>query len=106
MSNNEEILSVEKETEHAIKMGKALSRLNSNEDFRTLIIDGYLKDKVLASVSLLAVPQIKSQGQRPDIMEDIVAASNLSYFLQMVENAFIDATDPVLSDDEEEELNG
>ena len=106
MSNNEEILSVEQETEHAVKMGQALSRLSSNEDFKTLIIEGYLKDKVLASVSLLSVPQIKSQGQRPDIMEDLVASSNLSYFLQMVENAYVDATAPVLSDEEEEELNG
>ena len=106
MSNNEEILSVEQETEHAIKMGQFLNTLKDREDFRTLIIEGYLKDKVLASVSLLAVPQIKSQGLRPDIMEDLVAASNLSYFLQMVENAYVDATAPTFSDAEEEELNG
>ena len=101
MSNIEEILSVEQETEHAIKMGKALKRLNDNEDFKTLIVDGYLKDKVAASVSLLAVPQIKAQGRRPDIMEDLVAASNLGYFLLMVESNYTDATDPVLSDEEE-----
>ena len=106
MSNNEEILSIEQETEHAVKMGQALKRLNSNEDFKTLILEGYLKDKALASVSLLAVPQIKAQGRRPDIMEDLVSASNLSYFLQMIEGAYVEATDPVLSDEEEGELDG
>ena len=106
MSNNEEILSVENEAEHAVKMGKALSRLQDNKDFKTLILEGYLKDKALASVSLLAVPQIKASGQRADIMEDLVASSNLAYFLQMVENAYVEATDPVLSDEEEEALNG
>ncbi len=106
MLDNEEILSVEQETDHAIKMGEALKRLRENKDFKDLILDGYLRDKVLASVSLLAVPQIKSQGRRPDIMEDMVAASNLQFFFQMVDDAYIGAVDPVLSDEEEEELNG
>lgn len=103
MSENEEILSVEKEVEHAIKIGKALKRLQDNDDFKTLILEGYLKEKALASVSMLSVPQIKESGKRPDIIEDLVASSNLSYFLIMVENAYIEATDPVYSDQEEEE---
>jgi uncharacterized protein (UPF0264 family) len=104
--SNEEILTVEKETDHAIKLGKALIRLRENQDFKDLIEEGYLREKVLASVSLLAVPQIKAQNKRPDVMEDIVAASNLQYFFQMVDNAYIEATDPVYSDEEEAELNG
>lgn len=104
--SNEEILSIEKETEHAIMMGEALKRLQSNDDFKTLILEGYLKDKALASVSLLAVPAIKSQNRRPDVMEDLVAASNFGYFLIMVENAYMDASDPVYSDQEEQELDG
>lgn len=106
MSENDEILTVEKETEHAIKMGKALIVLRSIPEFITLIEEGYLKEKVLASVSLLAVPQIKAQNRRPDVMEDIVAASNLQYFFQMIENAYLEATDPVYSEAEEEEMNG
>lgn len=106
MSKNEEMLTIEKDTDHAIKLGEAYKRLAANQDFKDLIIEGYLKEKVLASVSLLAVPQIKAQGRRPDIMEDMVAASNLQYFLQMVENAHIEAIDPVYSEQEEVELNG
>ena len=106
MSDNEEILYVEQETDHAIKMGEALKRLRENKDFNDLILDGYLKEKVLASVSLLAVPQIKAQGKRPDIMEDMVAASNLQFFFQMIDDAYTGAVDPVLSEEEEEALNG
>ena len=103
MLENEEILSVEREVEHNIKIGEALKRLQDNDDFKTLILEGYLKEKALASVSLLSVPQIKESGKRPDVIEDLVASSNLSYFLTMVENAYMEATDPVYSDQEEEE---
>ena len=106
MSNPEDIASVDRtaEVEHAIKMGEALNRLRQNPDFQTLILDGYLKDKALASVSLLAVPQIKEQGRRTDIMEDLVASSNLEYFFSMVDNQYLGAKDPVLSDEEQAEL--
>ena len=90
--------------DHAIEMGEALNRLQRNKDFVKVITDGYLRDKVLASFSLLAVPQIKSQGQRPDIMEDLVAASNLKYFFQIIEHEYEGARNPILSDEEEEEL--
>lgn len=64
----------------------ALERLQKNPDFKKIITDGYIKTKALDSVSLLAVPSIKTQGQRPDIMEDLVAISNLQYHFLMVKN--------------------
>lgn len=89
---------------HDLKMGEALNRLKNNPDFQMVILDGYLKDKVLASVSLLAVPQIKKEGRRTDVMEDLISASNLEYFFQMVEALHEGAVNPVLSDEEEAEL--
>ena len=90
------------EIEHAIQMGEALERLEQNKDFQTFILKGYLEGKVLASFSLLGVPQM--QGKRGNIMEDLVAASNLKYFLQMTRLAYEGAKKPILSDDEEEEI--
>jgi hypothetical protein len=90
--------------EHHLKMGEAMDRLRNNPDFQTVILDGYLKDKVLASVSLLAVPQIKDAGKRTDQMEDLISASNLQYFFQMIDNFHEGCKDPILSDDEEQEL--
>ena len=104
MSNPELEQAKSQNAEHDIVMGEALERLEGNADFKTVIMNGYLEGKVLASVSLLAVPQIKAEGRRGDLMEDLVAASNLKYFLQMVRMSYSAAIDPVLSDEEEEEI--
>ena len=104
MSNQDELLTVDQAVDHDIKMGLALERLKRNEDFKNLITNGYLKEKALASVSLLAVPQIKEQGRRTDIMEDLIASSNLEYFLQMVEQRYEGAKNPILSDQEIDEM--
>lgn len=104
MSNQEEIFSVDNEVDHALVMGEALNELRNNKAFQMLILDGYMKDKALASVSLLAIPQIKEAGKRTDVMEDLIAASNLAYFFQMVDQAYEGAKEPILSDEEEEEL--
>jgi len=90
--------------EHAVVMGEAYKRLQRNGDFKTVITNGFLDEKVKASVSLLAVPQIKDAGQRPNVIEDLIAASNLGYFFQMIEQQYEAATAPILSDEEEEEL--
>ena len=90
--------------EHAVIMGEAWNRLQRNADFKKVILKGYLEQKVLASMSLLAVPQIKDKGLRPGVMEDLVAASNLQYFFKIIEHEYAGATSPILSDDEEAEL--
>lgn len=105
MSNQEENMELETvENEYYVEMGEALKRLRKNPDFQKVIEEGYLKEKALSSVSLLSVPSIKQRNERGDIMEDLVAISNLQYFLQMVEQFFEAAQDPVLSDDEEAEM--
>lgn len=62
----------------------ALERLEKNPDFQEIILNGYLKEKVLDSMTMLANPSVKQHNQRPDVMEDLVAASNLNYFLFMI----------------------
>ena len=104
MSNpkdNNELFETGEVLEHHLIMGEALKRLRENKDFQTVIENGYLKDKVLASVSLLGVPQISDQGRRPGVMEDLISASNLQYFFKQVEGFYEGAKNPVLSDAEE-----
>lgn len=106
MSNSEKE-QIELETisiEHAITMGEAWNRLQRNGDFKKVIMDGYCKKKAEASVSLLAVPQIKDQGRRPDVVEDLIAISNLQYFFKIIEHEYEGAKNPILSDEEEAEL--
>ncbi len=93
-----------KSLEEAIVLGEAWKRLQRNGDFKKIIMEGYLRDKVLASVSLLAVPQIQQRGERAGVMEDLVAASNLQFFFRWIENQYEAALNPILSDEEEEEI--
>ena len=72
------------EVSHQAEMLDALERLESNRDFQKVVLDGYIKDKAADSVSLLAHPHIKQQGARPDVMEDLVACSNLQYYFYMI----------------------
>ena len=90
--------------DHHIIQGQALERLMQNEDFKTIILEGYFEQKALASVSLLAVPQIKQRNERPDVMEDLIAISNLKYYFNQIEMFYEGAKNPILSDQEEEEL--
>lgn len=65
---------------------EALKRLEKNADFIMVISDGYIKEKALDSVSMLAEEGVKRQGQRGDVMEDLVAISNLQYYFRMLKN--------------------
>jgi hypothetical protein len=102
---NEALMEVNSEiVEHHILMGKALNALRKDPNFKLVIEDGYLKEKVLASVSLLAVPAISEQHRRPGVMEDLISASNLQYFFQTVDQFYEAAVDPVYNDEELAEL--
>ena len=69
--------------ERALRVAKrvnALEKLESNEDWKTLIGE-YTKDRVLDLNSLLAVEGQKEV--RPAIMEELVAISHFSEFLRL-----------------------
>lgn len=101
--NEQEQLELEtRSLEEAIQLGEALKRLQRNADFKKVITKGYLEKKILDSASLLAVPQMRDQ--RTFIMEDLICSSNLAFFLRWIENQYEAAMNPILSDEEEEEL--
>lgn len=89
------------ENQYWVDQNASLSRLKKNKDFQDVILNGYFKDKAINGVSLLAVPSVKEAGQRGDIMEDLVAISNLQYHFMMIENLGAIAEDDMI----EEALN-
>lgn len=102
MSNSDEQRQKELMTasmDHALHMGEAWLRLQKNGDFKKIITNGYLKEKVLASASLLGVPQ--ERDRRGMIMEDLISASNLEFFFRMIENQYEAVKNPILTDEEE-----
>lgn len=79
-----ELLTVE--NEYWKEMWESLERLQKNDDFKRVILDGYFKDKAINGVSLLAVDGIKRQGLRAEIMEELIAISNLQDYFVTIEN--------------------
>ncbi len=71
-----------KEYNYYVGMKQALERLENNPDFQKVILEGYFKDKAVNGVSMLASGYIKKNGLRADIMESLVAISQLQdYFI-------------------------
>lgn len=64
-----------------VELDKALKRLLKSEDFKRVILEGYLKEKALSGVSLLGRSDVKKRGERPDVIEELVSVANLQQYL-------------------------
>lgn len=69
------------ETQYWANQYAALTRLeNGNpqpDDFKTVILEGYFRDRALDGVSMLGTEYVKQSGKRPEVMETLVAISTL-----------------------------
>ena len=92
-----------KEYNYWVGMKQALERLENNPDFQKVILDGYFKDKAINGVSMLASGYIKKNGLRPDVMEGLVAISQLQDFFITVKQL---GTEPEDEDENEDEIEG
>lgn len=100
MNNLEDAELATVENEYWVEMWAALERLRESPDFKKVILDGYLKDKAINGVSLLAQEAIVAGGHRSAVMESLIAISQLEDFLITVENL---GSIPPESDEEETE---
>jgi hypothetical protein len=96
IDGNKDLLTVE--NEYWVTMHDALERLETNEDFKLVIKQGYFKDKAINGVSLLATDYVKKAGARGDVMEQLVAISQLEDYFATIHNL---GTIPADADDEE-----
>ena len=92
-----------KEYNYWVGMKQALERLENNPDFQKVILDGYFKDKAINGVSMLASGYIKKNCLRPDVMEGLVAISQLQDFFITVKQL---GTEPEDDDENEDEIEG
>lgn len=75
-------------SELAIKLYDALERLSSNEDFKVLIEEGFMKTFALNQVGLLAHPgtvKTMDEGSRNRLQDNLLAVSVLENFLITIE---------------------
>lgn len=81
-AENELTAEMLEEYNYYVGQKQALDRLETNPDFKKVILEGYFRDKAVNGVSLLATDYARKSGLRPEIMEGLVAISNLQdYFL-------------------------
>lgn len=92
-----------KEYNYWVGMKQALERLENNPDFQKVILDGYFKDKAINGVGMLASGYIKKNGLRPDVMESLIAISQLQDFFITVKQL---GTEPEDDDENEDEIEG
>lgn len=86
MTNQTEVELEMVETQQWVSRYEALQRLEKNPDFINVISEGYIKDRSLNGVSMLANENVKRQGQRGDVMEMLVAVSTLQDYFKVVKN--------------------
>jgi hypothetical protein len=86
-------------------MADALERLENNEDFKKVILEGYFKDRAVSGVSILASDQVKSSGRRTDVMEGLIAISALQDHFYTIK-AMGRPVDESEYEDEDEDDNG
>lgn len=85
-NQNEEIELETTEAQYWVQQKEALDRLEQNEDFKTVILDGYFKERALDQVSLLGSDYVKNNGLRPQVMELLVAISTLQDHFATIKN--------------------
>ena len=94
-----------KEYNYYVGMRQALERLENNPDFQKVIMDGYFKDKAVNGVSLLATNYVRKNGLRPEVMESLVAISQLQDFFITIKQLGAEIEDEG-ADDEDESVEG
>lgn len=77
-----ELLTID--NDYYIDLKESLDRLVENQDFKKVILEGYLKTKALGLVNLLARDDIKKQNKRVDCMEELVGISSLNQYFKMI----------------------
>lgn len=90
-----------KEYNYWVGMKQALERLENNPDFKTVVLEGYFKDKAINGVSMLAAPYIKQHGKRGEVMEELVAISALQDYFMVIKNLGTEVDDEDIEDTEE-----
>ena len=88
-----------------IKLDKALERLESNQDFKAVIIDGYLEKEAVRLVHLKSDPAMQNPSSQASVTAQIDAIGGLvQYFRTVGQLASIAAKSIAADETERDEL--
>ena len=98
MNNLEEQEIITADNQYWASMKDSIEVLRKCPHFKRVILDGYFKNSAIDGVSMLGNRAVIAENRRSEIMEGLIAISNLEHFLLMAENLGT----PDISEDEEE----
>jgi len=98
VSSEEELLRVE--NDYWAGMAQDLVDLERDPKFKRVILEGYFRDRAVNGVSLLANDNIKRNNQRSDIMEQLIAVSQLQDYFITIKNLGLS---PAIGDEDEDD---
>lgn len=76
---------LETDTTVNVRMWEALDRLQKTDDFKLVFDKGYLTDKAVDGVSLLATDYVIDNNLRSRVMESLIAISHLRDYFHTIE---------------------
>ena len=83
-----------------VALGNALGRLKHNQDFKKVIVEGYLKDEAVRLVHLKGAPGMQTAERQASIIRDIDSIGALASYFDAVRHLALQAAKS-LADDEE-----
>ena len=87
MSNKEQLAELERNIEASkqfVDVGAALTRLNSNKDFRTVVTSGYFEKEAIRLVHLKAEPGMQTPERQAAVIRDIDSIGAFHQYLMLV----------------------
>lgn len=101
----QEIESSIKEAKKIVEMGKALERLMINQDFKKLIIAGYLEQEAVRLVRLKAQETMQTESSQKWIIKQIDSIGSLNeYFGEIRHQSLLAATSIINNEETRDEI--
>jgi len=72
------------ELKHLIELNESLERLHENEDFKNLILNGYLADEAERIFGLLTMPTNLKRDQLENLMDMLSSIRNLKGYFKTI----------------------
>lgn len=88
---NRSIVKANKPAKYWVDQAEALGRLELNDDFKLLVSDVYLTEKVLEGVRMLATEDCKLTETKQDVVNELTAISAFKEHLETIRSLGVSA---------------
>lgn len=96
----QEIESNIKQSQKIVEMGSSLERLQNNQDFKRVIMEGYFKQEAIRLVHLRSQASMQTAAMQESINKQIDSIGALSQYFQVIFHQASLASKAIASDEE------